>query len=380
MFDFQSALKAAKSGDTIVVPPGEYESYTVRRVAGLTIDGKGAKFRSLVFSECVDLKLVNIEVVFVPDEKSISSTSALRISSSQGVEISAFKITGGVAIAGSSPDVLPTDPRPGDAIIGLPIGRGMTVENSTDVKVLSGSISKFHKGIVLANVKGLVIKQNDLSDFRTSPIVGGNVSHAEISENKLSCSRPWKFGGNGDHGDFIHLWTVEGKQTGPSDKIVIKNNLIDQAEGDAILGIYLDDNNKGLGFSNVVIEGNIILNGNAQGVALERVQGVVSENLLLQTSGTAKQGPSILLRAGCNVNVNKNVLPDTYGTIAKKAAGGTYSENVLLPLAIAKSEDLSDSRKTWNALYRSVAPQPEPEPTLRVIQVKAGERIIIEGV
>jgi hypothetical protein len=367
MFDLASALKAAKSGDTLVIPAGDYGDRTIRRISGLTLDAASARFRTLVLSECTDVELRGVVIDFTPDEASVSSTSALRVSSSKGVTISGGKISGGLAVAGVSQDVLPTDPRPGDAILGLPIGRGLTIENSAEVRVRGLEISNFHKGVVLSNVAGLAIVGNDVHDVRTSTIVGGNVSTALIAENRLTKARPWKFGGSGDHGDFIHLWTVPAKQTGPSTDIVIRDNLIDQGEGDAILGIYFDDNRNGLGFAGVVIEANVILNGNAQGVALEQVHGVVRDNVMLQTSGTPKQGPSLLLRTGCDVVVVGNEMPDTYGTVAKAAEGGRYSYNVLRPIAVASAEVLSAVREAWAGEFRATPGQPDnpPEPPPR---------------
>ena len=365
MFDLAAALKAAKSGDTITIPPGDYGDVLIRRVSGLTLKAAGARFRTLVLSEVTGLALLGVAIAFTPDAKSVSSTSALRITLSQGVVIDGGLLTGGLAIAGLPQDTPVSVSRSaaGDAIIGLPIGRGVTIENSTDVTLRGVDVSRFHKAVVLSNVSGLRILRNELHDVRTSPIVGGNVSHALIEDNHLHTARPWNYGGKGDHGDFIHLWTVAGKQTGPSDDIVIRSNLIDQGQGDPILGIYLDDKGNGLGFTGVVIEDNTILNGNAQGIALERVQGTVRRNVLAQTSGTPKQGPSLLLREACDVVVEANDMPDTYGTVAKAAAGGVYCENVARPIAIASASDLAAMRGAWAARFEApVAAEPEAPP------------------
>lgn len=363
MFDLAAALKVAKSGDTITIPPGDYGDVLIRRVSGLTIRAAGARFRTLLMSEVTAFALLGVTIALTPDAKSVSSTSALRITLSKGVTIDGGKITGGLAVAGLPQDTPVTVSRSavGDAIIGLPIGRGVTIENSNDVTLRRLDVSGFHKAVVLSNVSGLRILGNELHDVRTSPIVGGNVSRALIEDNHLHTARPWNYGGKGDHGDFIHLWTVAGKQTGPSDDIVIRGNLIDQGQGDPILGIYFDDKGNGLGFAGVVIEDNTVLNGNAQGIALERVQGIIRRNVMAQTSGTPKQGPSILFREACDVLVEGNSLPDTYGTIAKASAGGLYAGNQLQPLVIAAPAELAGLRTAWGAKF---APPPVVVPEL----------------
>jgi Right handed beta helix region len=354
MFDLASELKAAKSGATITIPAGDYGDVIIRRVAGLSLKAEAdATFRSLVLSECSELALTGLDIAFTPDEKSVSNTSALRLSLCQDVTVEGGRIIGGPAIAGLPQDASVDVPRAavGDAIIGLPIGRGISIENSNDVAVRGIDVGGFHKGLVLSHVAGLKVQRMAIHDVRTSTIVGGNVSRALIEDSHLHSARPWNFGGKGDHGDFIHLWTVAGKQDGPSEDIVIRSNLIDQGQGDAILGIYFDDKGNGLGFAKVLVEGNTILNGNAQGIAMERVAGAVLGNTFVQTSGTAKQGPSILFREACAVEVDGNSLPDTYGTIAKAAAGGIYGKNILRPLGVASAEELASLRSAWAARF-----------------------------
>ncbi|MDQ2878624.1 MAG: right-handed parallel beta-helix repeat-containing protein, partial [Pseudomonadota bacterium] len=89
-------------------------------------------------------------------------------------------------------------------------------------------------------------------------------------------SSPWNFGGTGDHGDRIHIWSDDQVVTG----VVIKNNLLEQGKGAPMLGIYLDDNTNALGFRDVVISHNTVIDGTGQGLRLENTSGTVFDNTL----------------------------------------------------------------------------------------------------
>jgi hypothetical protein len=61
-------------------------------------------------------------------------------------------------------------------------------------------------------------------------------------------------------------------------------------------------------------------------------------------------------------------MPDTYGTIAKASAGGTYRGNVARPIAIAAASDLAAMRATWAARFEAPAvaePEAPPRDELR---------------
>ena len=150
----------------------------------------------------------------------------------------------------------------------------------------------------------ITLKNNDISDVRTSPIVGGG-SYIVIDGNHLSNAKPWGWGDAArDHGDFIHLWTPTDA-TGPSAGVLIINNTIDQGDGTAILGINLEDNS-GFGFTGVKIAGNLIINGNSQGVRLEHVfDSTVTGNIMVEVGDKA---PGILVTHGSHdVEVTGNL-------------------------------------------------------------------------
>lgn len=315
--ELKAALSVARDGDTISLKGGAYGDVTISGVSfasGVTIAsadaGAPASFHSLniVGSKGLDFSGVNID--FTPTMTTYAFSPALRINTSSDISFTGGKIVGGPAINGVSPDApVGTSDSTGN-VLGLYTGRGVSIEKSSDVTIANSDISALMKGVVLTEVTGLKVSGNAIHDTRTGMVTGVDVSNAVIENNNIYSSNPHNFSGAGDHADFIHLWTELSRQTSASENIVIRGNMIEQGDGQAILGIYLDDNGNGLGFKNVDISQNVILNGNYQGMRLENVfDSSVTGNTLLQTSGEAKTAPAILLRNGSqNLDIHGNIV------------------------------------------------------------------------
>ncbi|WP_165843969.1 right-handed parallel beta-helix repeat-containing protein [Phenylobacterium kunshanense] len=297
----EAALAAAKAGDTISLSGGNYGELTVRGkvfdtpVKIVAADAANPPvFDSIYIYKSEGLTFTNVSVEFKPDQDTLSFSSAVKINLSKDISFVGGEFKGGPAVNG-----VPQDAETGDStgnVLGMPAGRAVTIESSQGVTIQGVEIHEFHKGLVLAKSSGLVIKDNEIYDLRTSPITGGGVNDVVIDGNHLHDSNPWRWG-EVDHADFIHLWTSE--TVGQSKNITITNNVLEQGDGEAILGIYLDDNANKLGFTNVDISNNLIMNGDHQGIGLENVaNGRVVDNTLLRSSGTSKDAPGILLTKG----------------------------------------------------------------------------------
>ncbi|MBL8770980.1 MAG: right-handed parallel beta-helix repeat-containing protein [Phenylobacterium sp.] len=321
-----AALQSAKAGDTIRLAPGNYGDVSIQSktyATDLTITSADpsnpAVMRSLLVYKSSGVNVDNVDVSFVPNETTFAHHSAVRISGSTDIQFTNGKITGGPAVTGVAQSA--TDLDSTGNVIGLPTGRGVTVEWSKDVTIQANDVSKFHKGIVLHSSSEVTIQGNTVGDVRTGTISGANVSNIKVDGNTLTNSRPWQWGNNGDHADFIHFWT-DAKQTGPSTGISITNNKILQGDGTAILGIYLDDNGNNLGFSKATISNNVVVNGNAIGVRLENTfDSSLQNNVFLQSSGTSKNAPGIYLTDKTHsVSITGNLtgyIDDVQGTNTK---------------------------------------------------------------
>jgi Ca2+-binding RTX toxin-like protein len=308
-----AALQSATVGSTITLAPGDYGDVLINQqnfASEVTIKSadadEPATFNTIRIMHSSNLTLDGIEVAFKPTATTVLFDNAVSISGSSGVSVINSTIHGGPAVNG----VLPTetDLDASRNVLGLPTARGINVVNSSDITIADNDISFFAKGVTLSSVDGLTIQSNEIHEMRTSLIAGGDVSNALIDANHLYHSNPWNFGGLGDHGDFIILWTTP-TQDGPSENITITNNFIDQGTKSGILGIYLDDNANLKGHVNVTIDNNVISNANALGILLENVDGVVSNNTLIQPRDADYHTlPGILVKKGSQVELTDNVV------------------------------------------------------------------------
>jgi hypothetical protein len=306
------AILAAR--DTFVVPPGDYGDFRIRRRADLElVCAEGAKFRSLTIAECRDL--------------------ALRVVDSHAVHLLRPSLRGGPAIWGLPEDTDPSVSRSayGDNIIGWPTGRGVTIEaNSTRVTLEAATIREFFRGVVVGG-EDHAIRGCDIGELRGSTLSGSG-QRLVIDANRFHRSRPWKFGGKGDHGDYIHLFT--NGFTVPMTGVRITRNVMQQLDGGALLGIYLDDNTNNIGYVDTLVEGNILHNGSAQAIRLENVDGRVIGNVAIPTPGIQlKQAPSIVKRnCPASLVIEDNVMGDAYGTFAAHPQNTTIGAATLRSL------------------------------------------------
>lgn len=347
--ELMSALKKASAGDTILLEPGSYGDVSLRKLvfdSPVTIKSADpanpATFKTLTLNAVHGVTFDSIRVDFEPNAQTMAWSSAVRITASSNVGIVNSVIEGGPAVNGVPPSTEAGGLDATGNVLGLPAGRAISVSTSNAIKIENNDISVFHKGIVLSDVKGMVIRGNEIHDLRTTPLSGGNVSDILVEKNYFHDSNPWRFGGAGDHGDFLHFWTVPTKQTGPSTGIDIRDNFFDQGAGTALLGIYLDDNYSGVGFAKVNISGNTLFNGNHQGIRLENVrEGTVTANVLLQSSGTEKQGPTLILVGdSSNLKVTNNIFSGKAAPTLQPDENGNYTVQRHDPTAENYSGDL----------------------------------------
>ncbi len=233
-------------------------------------------------------------VKFTPTLTSTSNSQAIRVVQSDHVIIQNAKVTGGLAINGVPQDATVLD-KTGN-VLGLPVGKGVNFENSQDSGIYDSDISLFHKGVTFSDSENITISGNDIHDLRTSPITGSVLSGISITGNHTWNSTPWAYGGAGDHGDRIHLWTDHR----PSENIVIRDNLLEQGSGAPMLGIYLDDKGLGLGFVDADISNNTIIDGHGEGILLENTSGTVTGNELIWsgTGNAVNDTPRIIVDDG----------------------------------------------------------------------------------
>ncbi|MEO0369817.1 MAG: LamG-like jellyroll fold domain-containing protein [Pseudomonadota bacterium] len=302
-----AALDNASAGDRIELEAGNYGELFLRSKVfggeGVTIvsadPNNRAVFDKIHLVRSSDIHFDQIEVDFDPVGNT-SYTSGFR--ATDGANIS---VTNSVLHGGPDPSL---DPKYADA----PVGVGVQIHRMENVNISGTEIFDFRIGINYARVDGMYVHDNYIHDMRTSPMTGGDVSNVEIIGNQFESSNPIDLGGTGDHGNMIHIFPM-ADPSGPQENIIIRDNFLKQGTNPSpILGIHLDDTggSTGQGFRNVVIENNVLHNGDAQGIRAENVDGLsILNNSFVQSSGGEGQAPGIVLtRDTDNVTIDGNII------------------------------------------------------------------------
>ena len=319
--DLQAALSSVAAGDTIILAPGDYGALDL---VGLTFDppvtltsadpDNMAVISEIYMKSCDGLVLDQLMIDFVPDMETTYHDASIWMNDCANITLSNSILQGGDSINGIDPDSEPGTPAP-YGVLGYPTAKGITIIGGTDITITDTEIADFGRGITFADVDGFNVTNNYIHDTRGSPMTGGdNTKDVLIEGNHFSSADSWNLGGEGDHGDFIHIFTT-AKTTEPHDNIVIRDNFFEQGDGEPILGIYLDDNGLNQGFTNVVIEDNLLHNGDTQGIRLENVDGaLIQNNTLLPTTTDGSREPGIVITGGSSdIQLVNNVLSGIYG-------------------------------------------------------------------
>lgn len=325
--ELQSALAKAQGGDQIQLKAGNYGNVSISGKAfasDVTITAQDPNnppsFNMVALNSVKNLVFDNVKFDFKPDASTLEHTSALRADNSSGISIVNSQFIGGNAVAGIDPS-LPAGSQGQSGIKGWPIGRGMTFINSSDITIDNNKVTGFTAGVRFSGVDNIQFNNNEISGFRKVPVGGGEVSNVTMTGNYFHDATPWKLGALGDHGDFVHFWTST-TQTTASSNFVFKGNFFDQGSGTGLMGIYLDDNTNKKGFTNVLIEGNVIHTGNGQALRLEDVVGLtIKSNTIVPTLQNANVVPQIQLADGTkNAVIDGNILSGITGPAYLAAA------------------------------------------------------------
>lgn len=352
---FAAVVNRAQAGASVKLLPGDYGDASVRErrfatpLILLSADpDKPARFRSLTISSSSGVTVKDVQIRFTADAATQGHTPALEVRGSDRVVLDGLDIKGSPAVAGIAEDADPSAPRNTVNVIGRPTGRGVSILNSSQVTVERSEISEHLHGIVVATSKDIVIRGNTLHHMRKSFILGTG-ERLTIDANYMHSPHPWKYGGPGDHGDFIALWN-DAKQVGPSQGIRITRNLLAQGDGAPFIGMLIGG---AQGFQDMTINDNVLLMTGAQGIALMNVQGEVSRNVMMRTGGTEKDAPSLLLRKGVAVTVQDNTLTDTYSTIAKAEGPSLFKKNKTLGSGLTPLAKTAEITAAWTQRVRA---------------------------
>jgi Ca2+-binding RTX toxin-like protein len=294
------ALASAAPGDIVELAAGAYgdvvldgfrfaDTVTVRSAdpaAPATLETLQIKNSSHIAIEGI-----RVEHVLAPGEP--DWVAAVRVDKSEQISITGSKISG-------SADANHTND-----------GQGLLVLDSSGVRLDGNSFHDLKTAVSVGRSEGVEITANTFRDLRSDGVDLANVRHVLVEGNAFSDFHTQL--ALGDHPDMIQLWN-DGSFGDMSD-IAIRANTLLKGAGDDVPGIFVQGALPRSGSAapapahHLVVEGNVIETGAAQGIWLADVdQALVSSNTVTKAAGGALT-PTIRTDHTTATTIELNVAP-----------------------------------------------------------------------
>lgn len=334
------ALAGAGPGDIIELAPGHYgeavlEGYGFQDTVTIRSQDPQAPatFDALFIKNSSFLSIDNICVMHVLAEGQPDWDSAFRIDKSDHITVVNSEI------AGSADDNHTND------------GQGLLVLDSSNVSIEGNTFHDLKTALSVGRSEFVDVTNNRFMDIRSDGANFANVRHVVVDGNVFTDFHPaFELG---DHPDMIQVWN-DGSY-GDMFDIVISDNELMQGAGGSVQGIFIQGAIAGsnapapAALHDLVISGNIIDIGAAQGIWVNQVdQALISDNILTRSEAGVST-PSIRTEHTTNTTVDHNTAPkiDDVGS-----TGLTYTDNTLT--AGTGSGATMDGTSGSDVLYGSI--------------------------
>lgn len=325
----KAALTAAQGGETIVLAAGDYGSLALsgiqftQPVRIVTDPAAPAVLHGLKLADVNGLEFDGLTFDFVYKPGMTRSVEKFQIDQSSGITIRNARFDGDDAYGTGTLDD------------GYGTGTGLAISYSRDIALIDSEITGFMKGLKIRTSSNLLIQGNDLHDMRSDTISLSEVRNLLIEDNHLHDRRMPP--GSADHADFIQTQTKNASQ--PISGLTIRGNLLDIGDGSAMQSLFLSNQAVAAGagaamyHQNVVIEDNIILNAQPNGIFIGATDGLVlRNNTVLEAdpaTGSGSGAPRISVEAAStHVEITGNIAAGINGPAGQ--AGWQVANNFLV--------------------------------------------------
>jgi hypothetical protein len=302
-----TALKAAHSGDVILLAAGTYQNVNISNYSfsgGITIKSADANNHAVLTS----LNAKNDSGI---------NFSNLNFTAGNGATTSSFQFVNDSNISFNSISVTAT------AANSYSISP-FVVRSSTNVSITNSEFSHVQTGITLLNNNGVTVSGNYVHDIGNDGLDSGGNSNIKISNNLFT-----GFNYTGDlHPDAMQFWTTG--TTTSAQNITVTGNVVYASGGTQMQGVFMRDEVGTLPFQNVNVSNNVIIGALYNGISLQHVAGgTVSGNVVaaLNSGGNATSWISVINGTGVAVDNNAASTLQMTNSILT-----SYTNNKVLPV------------------------------------------------
>jgi pectate lyase len=256
-----SAIRAARSGDTILLQPGTYSN--------LTLDANRSATSHVDFAREVVIASANSSRPAVINSMLLRGAENVEL---RGLEFDGTARTGNnFAIQRSANIEITNADFEGRVGGGSTSGTGIRINDSRNVDVLNSDFTGFYNAIMGWNNIDITISGNMISQQSNDGMQFGHHDGIVISNNNFGQTRISSSG----HKDLIQFYTSSSQP--PSEDIRIVGNRMSTSE--SVQGIFMGNElaragNRSAFHENVVIEGNVMRTSHTHGISVEHGDGV----------------------------------------------------------------------------------------------------------
>lgn len=302
-----SALKSAKSGDTILLKAGTYSSVSISNMnygSGITIASADPTNKAVITKLTVSgdsgITFSNLNL------NAVTTSSSFQVSNSKNITFDHVTVTGAAGSTGYTQSPF-------------------FIRSSTNVTVTNSEFTHTRVGLTLLNNTNVTVSGNYFHDIRSDGIDSGGNSQIKVANNFFTDFHP----ASGDHPDAIQFWTTN--TTTSAHDITVTGNVFYAGSGDPIQGVFISDQVGTLPYQNVTVTNNVVIGGLWNGILLSHVNGAtVSGNVVgsLSTSANTTSWLTVINSTGVSADNNAaTTLQMTNSTFT------SYQNNKVIPIS-----------------------------------------------
>jgi parallel beta-helix repeat protein len=290
--DLTTALSAAKSGDTILLAPGEYDNVCIKNLSfasPVTITSQDPTHPAVLTSLWVTgdkgLSLTHLE--FDLSAAQMGAVTPFRIANSGKITLSYLNVHGSM------------DGNPQDDAMAL------AINSSTSVTVSNSEFQQAAVAITHLGDAHLTITGNSFHDLRYDGVHGSGSNWVTVSNNTFTSFYPiGTQPTGGDHPDAIQFFTLG--TTAPTHDLVVTGNTIVRGAGAPTHGVFFDDEVGTLPFQNVTISNNTVIGEGFDGISVNDAANVTITGNTVQAYADLNPSTIRLVNVnGASVTSNK---------------------------------------------------------------------------
>ena len=276
-----AALAGAKGGERIELPGGTYEGFflgkstpfDIRFPQTVTIasadPANPAVFTDMDLRGVANLAIEDVVFDYTWRPGAKLSQRAFTLSDCQNVAIRNALFDGDL-IRGQGP-----------RDDGLATAVAISIRGCDGAVFENNRIERFFRGLVMSGGSGNVVAGNELRQLRMDGMNFAQVEDVLIEGNYIHDFA--RSAVKEEHADMIQFWT--NNTSAPSRGITIRNNVLLAGEGDATQSIFMRNDlvdrgkaGREMFYRDVLIEGNVIVNGHLHGISVGETDGLTIRN------------------------------------------------------------------------------------------------------